>query len=113
MARCVSGSASLKPSIVLSENTTPQPNVASARFRSMTVISHDGLVFFARMEKYNPAGPPPKHATLMPPPAVWPRPICCRCHLPAQPHGVAANAVLHRPSHEVPGEYPLVLHSSF
>src|SRR5947207_12447863 len=56
----VSSSALLKPSIVLSEKTTPQPKVSSHRFRSMTVISHPGLAFFARMEKYSPAGPPPR-----------------------------------------------------
>src|SRR5438552_1747151 len=65
MAACVSGSASLNPPMVLSEKTTPQPKVLSVRFRSVTVISHDGLAFLAKIEKYNPAGPPPRQAILM------------------------------------------------
>ena len=51
ISACVSGSASRKPSMVLSENTTPQPKVASGGFRSTTVISQVGLAFFARIEK--------------------------------------------------------------
>ena len=66
MAACVSGSASLNPSIVLSENTTPQPNVSvRARLRSTTVMSAAGSAFFARIAKYSPAGPPPRHAIFM------------------------------------------------
>ncbi len=51
MSRCVSGSASLKPPMVLSEKTTPQPNVLFALLRSMTVKSHEGFDFFARIAK--------------------------------------------------------------
>src|SRR5207248_2675631 len=54
-----SGSASRKLSSVASENTTPKPKVSSGRLRSSTVISCAGSVFFMRIAKYNPAGPPP------------------------------------------------------
>src|SRR6266446_5968284 len=56
----LSGSASLNPSMVLSENTTPHPKVLSDWLRSITAMSQDGLAFFARIEKYSPAGPPPR-----------------------------------------------------
>jgi hypothetical protein len=47
--------------MVLSENTMPQPKVLSAWLRSITVISLAGLACFIRIEKYKPAGPPPRH----------------------------------------------------
>jgi hypothetical protein len=31
----------------------------------MTVMSQEGLAFFTRMEKYNPAGPPPRQTIFM------------------------------------------------
>src|SRR5262249_31263754 len=55
----------MNPAMVLSEKTTPHPNVASARFRSITVMSQDGFAFLARIEKYNPAGPPPMQTIFM------------------------------------------------
>src|SRR5579872_5211510 len=113
MARCVSGSASLNPSIVLSENTTPQPNVASARFRSMTVISHEGLAFFARIAKYNPAGPPPKHATLMPPPAAWLPSIYPRFHGPALSLATFEVSRRHLPCRASSGAQPSTRHNFF
>src|SRR5579863_8043548 len=90
MAWCVSGSASLNPSIVLSEKTTPHPKVASARLRSTTVMSHEGLAFLARIEKYRPAGPPPKQTTFMLPPAAWLPPICRRFRPLTQPRAICA-----------------------
>ena len=48
------------------DSTTPQPNVSSARLRSSTVTSCDGSRSFIEIAKYNPAGPPPRHRTLMP-----------------------------------------------
>jgi hypothetical protein len=59
MAASISGSASPKPASVASENTTPKPNVSSARLRSMTVTSCRGSAFFISRAKYSPDGPPP------------------------------------------------------
>src|SRR5512147_2921337 len=53
--------------MVWSENTTPQPNVSSAAFRSTTVTSWAESAFFMRRAKYNPAGPPLITTTLTPP----------------------------------------------
>src|SRR5713101_4528680 len=55
----VSKSASRSAPRVSSENTTPQPKVASGGLRSITVIWSDGFAFFASRAKYRPAGPPP------------------------------------------------------
>src|SRR5205807_4232356 len=51
---------------VSSENTTPQPNVASGALRSRIVTSCPGSAFFIRSPKYSPAGPPPTTTILMP-----------------------------------------------
>ena len=66
MAACDSGSASRKAPSVSSENTTPQPNVASGALRSRIVTSCPGSAFFIRSPKYSPAGPPPTTTILMP-----------------------------------------------
>src|SRR5438093_10958774 len=47
------------PAIVASENTTPNPNVSSGRFRSITRIWCRGSAFFISAAKYRPPGPPP------------------------------------------------------
>src|SRR6266542_2123060 len=65
----VSKSASLNDPRVSSENTTPQPNVASGGLRSNTVTSWEGSAFFISMAKYSPAGPPPRTPILTSGPA--------------------------------------------
>jgi hypothetical protein len=59
-------SASLKLPSVSFENTTPQPNVSSARLRSNTSISCAGSDFLSSRLKYSPAGPPPMTAIFTP-----------------------------------------------
>src|SRR5215472_6951910 len=58
----MSGSACSIPPRVSSENTTPNPNVSSAAFRSHTVISWPESSCLASAEKYSPPGPPPTTA---------------------------------------------------
>src|SRR5690348_11227768 len=52
------------PPSVSSENTTPNPNVSPAMFRSQTSISWFGLSSFTSVARYSPAGPPPMIAML-------------------------------------------------
>src|SRR6266566_2982520 len=69
----VSKSASRNEPSVSSENTTPQPNVASGGLRSNTVTSCDGSAFFISSAKYRPDGPPPATAILTPTPTACSR----------------------------------------
>src|SRR6266540_5401324 len=61
----VSWSASRSAPRVSSENTTPQPKVASGGLRSITRTSWRGSAFFISSAKYSPAGPPPRMPILM------------------------------------------------
>src|SRR5919108_4878044 len=54
------GSASRSAPRVSSENTTPQPKVASGALRSTTVTWWAGSARLASSAKYSPAGPPPR-----------------------------------------------------
>ena len=47
------------------ENTTPNPNVSSARLRSKTVTSADGSARRMSVAKNSPPGPPPATAIRM------------------------------------------------
>ena len=60
----VGWSASRNDPSVSSENTTPQPNVASGALRSWTTISWRGSAFLASSAKYRPAGPAPMTSIL-------------------------------------------------
>src|SRR5260370_18664061 len=46
--------------MVLSEKTMPQPKVSLGPLRSTTVTSQWGQLFLRRIDRYNPAGPPPR-----------------------------------------------------
>src|SRR6266540_1458049 len=48
-----------------SENTTPQPKVASGGLRSITRTWWPGSAFFMSSAKYSPAGPPPRMPIFM------------------------------------------------
>ena len=67
MARWLMGSYRSNVSNVWSLNTTPKPKVSSGRLRSHTAMSWPGQACFIRMEKYRPAGPPPRIAIRIPP----------------------------------------------
>src|SRR6266511_2815319 len=58
-------SASRSAPRVSSENTTPQPKVASGGLRSITRTSWPASAFLMSRAKYSPAGPPPRMPILM------------------------------------------------
>src|SRR6266508_3583862 len=58
-------SASRSAPRVSSENTTPQPKVASGGLRSITRTWWPGSAFFMSSAKYSPAGPPPRMPIFM------------------------------------------------
>ncbi len=66
IAACTTSSAPAMPVSVSSENTTPKPKVSSGALRSHTVTWCAGSNCFISAAKYNPPGPPPAIAILIP-----------------------------------------------